>query len=66
MDNRFLASSSRIPSESEPIPRKKGLSLSIRVVVAYEGEQLQQRTEGSLIPWRELRDADFWKPDTVV
>lgn len=36
------------------------------VVVAYGGEQLQQRTEGSLVPWRELHEADFWKPDTVV
>ncbi len=36
------------------------------VVVAYGGEQLQQRTEGSLIPWPELHEAGFWKPDTVV
>jgi len=36
------------------------------VVVAYGGEQLQQRTEGSVIPWRELHEAGFWRPDTVV
>lgn len=36
------------------------------VVVAYGGDQLQQRTEGSLIPWRELCKAGFWEPDTVV
>lgn len=36
------------------------------VVVAYGGEQLQRRTEGSLVPWSELHQADFWKPDAVV
>lgn len=36
------------------------------VVVAYGGDQLQQRTEGSLIPWRELCKTGFWEPDTVV
>ena len=35
------------------------------VVVAYGGDQLQQRTEGSLIPWRELCKAAFWAPETV-
>ena len=35
------------------------------VVVAYGGDQLQQRTEGSLIPWRELCRVGFWEPDTV-
>ena len=48
------------------MPRKEGLSLSIRIVVAYGGEQLQQRTEGSLVPWIELHEAGFWRPDTVV
>ena len=36
------------------------------VVVAYGGDQLQQRTEGSLIPWCELCKTGFWEPDTVV
>ena len=36
------------------------------VVVAYGGDQLQQRTEGSLIPWCELCKTGFWEPDTFV
>ena len=30
------------------------------VVVAYGGDQLQQRTAGSLIPWDKLHETDFW------
>ncbi len=36
------------------------------VVVAYGGEQLQRRTEGSLVPWSELHQADFWEPAAVI
>lgn len=36
------------------------------VVVAYGGKQHQQRTRGSLIPWRRLHKAGFWEPDAVV
>ena len=42
---------------------RKHLSQSPRacsVVVAYGGDQLQERAEGSLIPWRKLHEAGFW------
>ena len=35
------------------------------VVVAYGGDQRQQRKAGRLIPWRDLHEAGFWEPDTV-
>ena len=35
------------------------------VVVAYGGDQLQQRTTGSLVPWHELYNASHWDPGTV-
>ena len=42
---------------------RKHLSQSPRacsVVVAYGGDQPQERAEGSLIPWRKLHEAGFW------
>ena len=32
-----------------------------RVVVAYGGDQHQDRSEGSLVPWRKLHEVDLWR-----
>ena len=37
------------------------LSRPCSVVVAYGGDQLQHRAEGSLIPWGKLHEAGFWE-----
>ena len=50
----------RVRRHLSPLPRP------CSIVVAYGGEQLQRRTEGSLIPWPDLHEAGFWEPDTVV
>lgn len=31
------------------------------VVVAYGGDQHQERSEGGLVPWRKLHEVDFWR-----
>ena len=36
-------------------------SLPCDVVVAYGGDQLQQRTDGNLLPWDKLHEAGFWE-----
>ena len=36
------------------------------VLVAYGGDQPQNRTAGSLIPWNQLHRVDFWESDPVI
>ncbi len=43
-----------------------GVSQSCKVVVAYGGEQFQQREDGRLVPWRMLRAASLLNSEFIV
>ena len=56
----LFAGARRVRRHLSPLPRP------CSVVVAYGGEQRQQRRAGRLVPWRDLHESGFWEPDTVV
>ena len=42
-----------------------GMSLPIDVVIVYGGDKTQERTDSTILSWRNLHESGFWKPESA-